>query len=340
MSRNGQSLRKAVFAVLAVSVFTTVAHAQDSQSPDVPKVIRKSGGVLQGTATKRVAPTYPPLAKAARVGGSVVVEVTLDEEGGVMAARAVSGHPLLKDAAVTAARGWKFKPTLLQGEPVKVIGTITFNFNLDTKEEIPAEIQQLLQEIDASPNSPELRLKLGMAYAVKHRNEDAIDAYGRALALKPDYSAACYQMGLSYKDIDQYDKAEEFFTKALSLKPDNAEEIYLGLARTYFVSERSDAAFEAAKHALAIKADFPDAHEAHAVIGTVLLERRRFDEALASLKQAAKLTTSVSQAHFYLGFAYSGIGDREAAMNEYRILKETDEQSAAFLLSIINKRRD
>ncbi len=98
--------------------------------PEPPKMIRKSGGVLAGEATKRVEPTYPPLAKAARVSGAVVVEVIIDEGGGVVSARAVSGHPLLRDPAANAARGWRFKPTLLSGQPVKVVGTITFNFSL------------------------------------------------------------------------------------------------------------------------------------------------------------------------------------------------------------------
>ncbi|HJQ67430.1 MAG TPA: TonB family protein [Blastocatellia bacterium] len=102
--------------------------AEEKPKPEPPKIVRKSGGVLQGSATRRVTPTYPPLARAARVSGSVVVEVTVDEAGNVMSARAVSGHPLLKDAAVAAARGWKFTPTQLSGVPVKVIGTITFNF--------------------------------------------------------------------------------------------------------------------------------------------------------------------------------------------------------------------
>jgi TonB family protein len=93
-------------------------------------VIRKSGGVLASSATRRVEPAYPPLAKAARVSGSVVVEVTVDETGTVITARALSGHPLLKDSAVTAARGWKFTPTKLSGQSVRVVGTITFNYNL------------------------------------------------------------------------------------------------------------------------------------------------------------------------------------------------------------------
>jgi protein TonB len=62
------------------------------------------------------------------VSGAVVVEITIDEEGNVISARAMSGHPLLKDAAVAAARSWKFRPTMLSGQAVKVIGTITFNF--------------------------------------------------------------------------------------------------------------------------------------------------------------------------------------------------------------------
>jgi protein TonB len=103
---------------------------EEKKPPEPPKIIRKSGGVFQGSATRRVEPTYPPLAKAARVSGSVVVEVTVDEGGSVISARAISGHPLLKDAAVNAARGWRFSPTMLTGVPVKVIGTITFNFNL------------------------------------------------------------------------------------------------------------------------------------------------------------------------------------------------------------------
>ena len=95
-----------------------------------PQIVRKSGGVLQGSATRRVQPTYPPLAKAARVSGAVVVEVTVDENGNVISARPMSGHALLKDAAVSAAQRWKFSPTQLSGVPVKVIGTITFNFSL------------------------------------------------------------------------------------------------------------------------------------------------------------------------------------------------------------------
>jgi protein TonB len=104
------------------------ASAPPPESSSRPRVMRVSGGVLAGKAKQKPAPVYPLEAKAAHVGGSVVVEVTVGETGEVVAARAISGHPLLRDASVTAARGWTFAPTRIGGYPVKVIGTITFNY--------------------------------------------------------------------------------------------------------------------------------------------------------------------------------------------------------------------
>ena len=89
-----------------------------------------SGGVLNGKAISKPTPPYPAVAKAARASGVVVVQITVDEGGKVISAAAVSGHPLLRQAAVQAAYGARFSPTLLSGQPVKVTGTITYNFNL------------------------------------------------------------------------------------------------------------------------------------------------------------------------------------------------------------------
>lgn len=87
-----------------------------------------SGGVLNGKALVLPKPAYPPAAKAVRAGGSVSVQVLIDENGNVISASAISGHPLLQSAAVEAARAAKFTPTLLLGVPVKVSGVITYNF--------------------------------------------------------------------------------------------------------------------------------------------------------------------------------------------------------------------
>jgi TonB family protein len=87
-----------------------------------------SGGVLNGKAISKPQPAYPPVAKAVHASGTVTVQVTVDESGNVVAASAVSGHPLLQQAAVAAARLAKFSPTLLSGKPVKVTGVLTYNF--------------------------------------------------------------------------------------------------------------------------------------------------------------------------------------------------------------------
>lgn len=92
----------------------------------VPKVV--SGGVVNGNAVSLPQPVYPAPARAVGAKGAVNVSVTIDENGNVTSASATSGHPLLKQAAVAAARRAKFKPTLLSGQAVKVTGIIIYNF--------------------------------------------------------------------------------------------------------------------------------------------------------------------------------------------------------------------
>jgi periplasmic protein TonB len=109
---------------------TKVMEADEPPPPPPPPKPKApiSGGVLNGKATSLPKPAYPPVAKAARASGTVTVQVTIDENGNVISARAVSGHPLLQAAAVQAARSARFSPTKLSGQPVKVTGVITYNF--------------------------------------------------------------------------------------------------------------------------------------------------------------------------------------------------------------------
>jgi TonB family protein len=92
--------------------------------------IRKSGGVFQQNATKKIQPPYPQVALDKRISGKVVVELTLDETGKVVSLRSIEGAPELRLSAEEAARGWEFRPTYLMKVPVRTIGTITFNFSL------------------------------------------------------------------------------------------------------------------------------------------------------------------------------------------------------------------
>ncbi len=88
------------------------------------------GGALNGKAISLPTPEYPAIARQAQASGSVTVEITVDEEGNVITANAVSGHPLLRASAVAAARQAKFSPTKLNGELVKVSGVLTYFFSM------------------------------------------------------------------------------------------------------------------------------------------------------------------------------------------------------------------
>lgn len=87
-----------------------------------------SGGVLNGKAVSLPKPAYPSAARAVRASGAVNVQVTVDESGEVIEAEAAGGHPLLRAAAVEAARSAKFNPTLLSGKAVRVSGILVYNF--------------------------------------------------------------------------------------------------------------------------------------------------------------------------------------------------------------------
>jgi protein TonB len=94
---------------------------------------KSSSDVLPGKALKRVEPKYPKEARKARLEGQVKVAIVVDQKGRVIKADALTGDPILQDAAVKAAFKWRFEPTLLYGQPVKVTGTISFNFSLQGK---------------------------------------------------------------------------------------------------------------------------------------------------------------------------------------------------------------
>ena len=90
---------------------------------------RKSLEETLQSVVKKVEATYPPIAGAARAEGQVIVEILIDENGQVIHAYGLSGHPLLIESAVQAARQWQFKPEVRSGVAVKVNGVIEFRFN-------------------------------------------------------------------------------------------------------------------------------------------------------------------------------------------------------------------
>ena len=97
-----------------------------------PKRIRVGGNVQQARLINQPRPIYPPLAKQARIQGTVRLQAIIAKDGNVVQLEMISGHPLLVQAALDAVRQWKYQPTLLNGEPVEVVTTIDVVFTLSS----------------------------------------------------------------------------------------------------------------------------------------------------------------------------------------------------------------
>jgi len=284
------------------------AFAQESKNLGLPAgMIRKPGLELQRSATKIPEPAYPPLAKAAYVSGSVVVEVIVDEDGAVISCRAISGHSLLQDSAIEAARRWEFEPTSVKGVPVKVIGTLTFNFRLSDAERIAGAEAQVCE----NPNSPEAHFSLGQAYDLSRRNKEAIAEYTLAIQLRPEYSLAYFALGHAYE---------------LMRRDDEARDAYMQTAKFERVLD---------------SAGQPTAtldRNAYLCMGQFHYRHSRFQDALEVLKRAASIFPGDDDIHIHLGVVYLEIGDMQSVRDEYDALKDKQSEWAVKLLeSILRK---
>jgi len=96
----------------------------------MPKRVRVSSGVEQGLLLTKVQPEYPADAREARIQGVVILQATIDNEGNIAQLELISGHPMLAPAAIEAVKQWKYRPYLLNGDPVQVETQIQVNFTL------------------------------------------------------------------------------------------------------------------------------------------------------------------------------------------------------------------
>jgi len=102
-----------------------------SVRPEPSVKARVSRGIMDGLLVGKVLPEYPPIARAADVEGTVVLQAAISKTGTIENLRVVSGPALLRGAAMAAVRQWRYRPYLLNGEPVEVETTVNVQFTLD-----------------------------------------------------------------------------------------------------------------------------------------------------------------------------------------------------------------
>jgi len=100
--------------------------------PPLPAVAHtpRVSHMMEGNLIRRVQPEYPPIARSARIQGQVVLAAVISKEGTIENLRALAGHPMLVQAALEAASQWRYRPYILNNEPVEVETQITVNFSL------------------------------------------------------------------------------------------------------------------------------------------------------------------------------------------------------------------
>ncbi len=113
-------------------VMGSILSATPTVAPKIatPQRVRVSSGVSTGMLVRKVPPTYPPLARQARIQGTVILQAMISKEGTIENLQLISGHPMLAPAAIEAVKQWKYKPYLLNGEPVEVETQVQVNFTL------------------------------------------------------------------------------------------------------------------------------------------------------------------------------------------------------------------
>ncbi|MGA9042658.1 MAG: energy transducer TonB [Terriglobales bacterium] len=108
-----------------------VTAPQQSTAQPSPTRVRVSQGIMKDLIIKKVNPKYPEDARKAHVEGRVTLQVTISKDGDVTQLHLVSGNPLLAPAAMDAVKQWKYKPYVLEGQPVEVESTATISFTLN-----------------------------------------------------------------------------------------------------------------------------------------------------------------------------------------------------------------
>jgi TonB family protein len=161
--------------------------------------------VAEGEPIKQVYPDYPELARIMQITGAVNIAIVIDKKGNVATARAVSGPQVLRDAALAAAREWKFSQTRVGGKPVEGSRVLTFNFKLAGKTITPDQKETATQ----TDRNQELKM--------------ALDMVKKSLAVDPKNTLLLSSAGWIYFHLGQLEEAEQYLSEAAKHEPKNSE---------------------------------------------------------------------------------------------------------------------
>jgi protein TonB len=118
------------FGIQSASPSPTATPTPTNEEPKRPQKLRISSGIAEGLVLHKVNPHYPREARIEHITGDVLLQVTIDRAGNVATVKAVQGARVLADAAVDAVKQWKYRPYMLNGEPIEVETTVKIQFHM------------------------------------------------------------------------------------------------------------------------------------------------------------------------------------------------------------------
>lgn len=189
------------------------------------------------------------------------------------------------------------------------------------------------QAIRIKPDYAEAYNNLGYAYSYLEKYREAIEAYKEAIRIKPDYARAHYNLGVAYGDLGQFRDEIQSYKQAIRLEPDDAD-AYRNMGIAYDNLEQFREAILAYKKATQLK---PDDVRVLLLLGIAYDSLGEFRNEIQAYKQAIRIKPDYADAHYGLGNAYINIHDNNAALEEYKILKELDVELANNLFNSIDK---
>lgn len=259
-------------------------------------------------------PKYPPLALAAKIEGTVRLDLLIGADGAVTEVNVLLGHPLLVQSALNAARTWRYTPTLVNGAPVEVIAYASVDFYLPghSRDTFLAPYREAVRK---HPNDAEAHITLAYFLREVGRLDEAFEELQRALAVRPNLPRAHFAIAkvLAEKNDDTGAVAE--YREGLRLDPKNAE-MHRELALLFEKAGETESALAEYKAALQLK---PKEGMYHYNLAQFLVKRGDVEGAITEFCQAIRLDRGFPFANFELGKALEQKGDLHAALEQYHI---------------------
>ncbi len=282
--------------------------------------------VLRKAAINLPKPEYPPAARAARTEGKVEVQVIIDEKGEVSSARAISGSPLLNDAAEEAARQARFLPAKLSSDATQVSGVLSYDFALPIAITPPvASTRPPVENTEIKPAKPE-DSPASRASTTPTADFSAPEAMGAA-----EPAMSLYRKGLEHLAAGRHAEAVAALNQSIRLNPNDAI-AYLKLGLAYSGLRRYNEAIVGFKMAARIKREVLDA-EGYYRWGYAYSTLGKFSEAQDAFKQALYITRAqaadpdagkapnsppLEEIHYSLGLSYHNAKRYNDAVRELK----------------------